>query len=342
MPVRDEDISIIAKFENLRRLNLGFSEITGKTLGELQSLKFLKRLTLSGTKVNAAALRSLQKFPQLQTVQTWNTAISQNDLDQLQAQVKNIKFEAGYKGDTTIMKLSLPVLLNEESFITDVTPLRLKHYIQGASIRYTTDGSEPDSIKSLLFKGNETINSNTQIKAKAFKPGWISSDVMEARFYRSTYTPDTVIYLTKANERYRDETGELLLDRQKGEADFRFGNWLGFRENRGEFILQFKDPVPVQNVTLSTLVDAGSYIMPAQSFEIWGGSELDQLKLLGRIVPEQPKKIMPSALKGYEANFNPVTLKYIKIIGNPVMKLPAWHPGKGDKAWLFIDEVLVN
>jgi uncharacterized membrane protein len=342
MPVKDEDISLIAKFENLRRLNLGFSEITGKSLGELKSLKHLKSLTLSGTKVSAASLKNLQQLPQLHTVHTWNTAIPKEELEQLQSQIKNIRFEPGYRGDTTVMKLSLPVLLNEEVFLTEETPLRLKHYIQGASIRYTTDGSEPDSVKSLLFKGTETINTNTLIRARAFKPGWISSDMMEARFYRSTYTPDTVIYLTKANERYRDETGELLLDRQKGEADFRFGNWLGYRENRGEILLEFKNPIRVQNVTLSTLVDPGSYIMPAQSIEIWGGEDPQQLKLLDRIVPEQPTKILPSAMKGYEANFQPVTLRYIRIVGNPVTKLPGWHPGKGDKAWWFIDEVLVN
>jgi hypothetical protein len=26
----------------------------------------------------------------------------------------------------------------------------------------------------------------------------------------------------------------------------------------------------------------------------------------------------------------------------PVSKLPAWHPGKGDKGWVFTDEVFVN
>jgi hypothetical protein len=47
-------------------------------------------------------------------------------------------------------------------------------------------------------------------------------------------------------------------------------------------------------------------------------------------------------MKGFECKFNPATVKYIKIIATPVGKLPAWHPGKGDKAWIFIDEILVN
>jgi hypothetical protein len=241
-----------------------------------------------------------------------------------------------------MLKLSPPVLLNEESFITAAVPLKLKHYIQGTSIRYTTDGSDPDSIHSPVFKGNETINSNTQIKAKAFKPGWISSDLVEASFYKSSYIPDTVIYLAKPNEKYKDETGKLLIDRQKAEPDFRFGGWVAFRENRMECLLQFSAPTPVQTVTLSTLVDIGGYIMPAQSIEIWGGDDAKNMKLLGRLVPQQPAKMKPSAMKGLECKFDKSTVKYLKIIGNPVARLPAWHPGKGDKAWLFVDEILIN
>ena len=193
-----------------------------------------------------------------------------------------------------------------------------------------------------FFKGNETINSNTLIKAKAYKPGWITSNMLEVNFYKNTYTPDTVIYLTKPNDKYKDDAGKLLIDLKKGESDFRFGNWVAFRENRMELLLQFAAPTPVQSVTLSSLIDLGGYIFPAKSIEIWGGDEIKNLKLLGHLVPEQPTKFIPNVMKGFECKFNTAKVKYIKIIGNPVAKLPAWHPGKGKKAWIFIDEVLVN
>ena len=342
MPVKDADIKIISEFENLRRLNLSFTGITGAVIPELKKLKFLKSLSLSGTQVTAEQLKPLKDFPELKTVYAWNTLVPASDIKKLEQQMKTIRFETGFRGDTIILKLSPPVLLNEEDFITTAVPLKLKHYIQGTSIRYTLDGSEPDSIHSLVFKGNETINGNTQIKAKAYKPGWISSDMMEASIYKNTYTPDTVIYLAKPNDKYKDESGKLLIDRKKGEADFRFGNWVAFRENRMECLLQFAAPTPVQSITLSTLVDVGGYIMPAQSIEIWGGDDPKNMRLLDRLVPQQPAKMMPSAMKGLECKFNTATVKYLKIIGNPVSKLPAWHPGKGDKAWIFIDEILVN
>jgi hypothetical protein len=204
------------------------------------------------------------------------------------------------------------------------------------------DGSEPDSIKSAVFKGGELIDGNVNIKAKAFKPGWISSDVIEGSFYKTTYTPDTVIYLTPPDKQYADEKGKLLMNREKGEADFRFGGWVAYRQNRMECLLGFTTAVPVKQVTMSSLIDMGSYIMPAQLIEIWGGDEPGNLRLLGKLIPEQPKAMKGSYSKGLDCKINPATVKYIKIIATPVAKLPAWHPGKGDKAWIFIDEVLVN
>jgi uncharacterized membrane protein len=342
MPLKDEDIKVISEFENLRRLNLSFTGITGAVLPELKKLKFLKSLSLTGTQVNAEQLKQLQSFPELKTVYTWNTPVAATDIKKLQEQIKNIRFETGFEGDTIVLKLSPPVLLNEEGFLSEAVPLKLKHYIQGSTIRYTMDGSEPDSLNSPVFKGTETINSNVLIRAKAYKPGWITSDMLEANFYKNTHTPDTLIYLVKPNEKYKDDSGELLIDRLKGEPDFRSGNWVAFREKRMECLLQFSTPVAVQSITLSSLIDVSSYIMPAQSIEIWGGYDARKLKLLGRLVPEQPTKAMGTIMKGFECKFNTATVKYIKIIGIPVAKLPSWHPGKGDKAWIFVDEILVN
>lgn len=343
MPLTDGDMKLVSEFENLRQLNLSFTGITGNSLAGLSKLKFLRSLSLSGTKVSVSQLEQLQAFPNLKTLYIWNTSVAEADVEKLKQKLKAINFETGAKSDTVILKLSPPVALNEEKFITDAPiPLKLKHYIQGAEIRYTMDGSEPDSINSAIFKGDETLNDNAVIKAKAYKPGWISSDLLEVSFLKNTYTPDSVIYLTKPNERYQDRKNKLLIDREKGLADFRSGTWVAFRENKMECLLVFSNPVNVQSVGLSGLVDVGSFIMPPASVEVWGGDDPARLKLLGRIKPQQPEKQVPAGAKNFECTFKPVTVKYVKVVANPVDKLPAWHQGKGQKGWVFVDEVLVN
>jgi uncharacterized membrane protein len=52
MPVKDSDLLTIAKFENLERLELNFSNISAKGLLALNTLTHLKSISLSGTQVN--------------------------------------------------------------------------------------------------------------------------------------------------------------------------------------------------------------------------------------------------------------------------------------------------
>ncbi len=343
IPVKDEELKVIGQFINLRKLNLSFTSITGNTLNELNSLKELRQLSLSGTAIKKEDVLKLSTLKKLSRVFIWNTALTQTDIAALKTSMKDIAFENGFKGDTTILKLTPPVLLNEEQIINAPINLKLKHYISGASIRYTLDGTEPDSITSKEYSNNIVLTNNTTVKSKAFKKGWISSDVIENYFFSSKYKPDSVVNLLPPDEQYKADGAKTLNDLIKGEANnFKSGKWLGYKNNKMESLLLFNTSVTVKSVTLSTLIDIGGYIMPPVSVEVWGGNETSQLKLLSRITPKQPIVTEPGYLKAFELSFAPVTVKYLKIVAVPFSKLPAWHPGKGDKGWVFADEVFVN
>jgi formylglycine-generating enzyme required for sulfatase activity len=63
----------------------------------------------------------------------------------------------------------------------------------GATIRYTTDGSEPDSA-SLLYSNPIIVGSTLTLKAKGFKPGWIPSAIASAT-YTITSLPSQMIFV---------------------------------------------------------------------------------------------------------------------------------------------------
>ena len=89
--------------------------------------------------------------------------------------------------------------------------------------------------------------------------------------------------------------------------------------------------------------------MPPATVEVWGGVNEHDLKLLGRAIPTQPtqaetkrKDFVNSENIFFTFKFKPTELKYIKLLLKPVAKLPPWHAGKGQKGWVFVDEVFVN
>ena len=348
MPVTDADIKTIAAFENLRRLHLSFTNVTGATLQELQKLQHLRTLSVSGTQITAKQLQQIKSFPKLKTVYAWNLPVDTLSLKNLRETVKSVRFETGFKGDTITLKLSPPILQNEEFIFTNSIPLKLKHYFPGVQIRVTKDTSQPDSISSALYDPGQQINATTLIRARAFKQGWLASDVVERRFLKQTYKPDTIKLLTATDSSYSGKSN-LLSDLDKGTTNFRAGNWLAWRRNQMQVLLEYSQPVPVQSVTLSSMIDIYRFIFPPVDLEIWGGEKSDNLKLLGKLVPTQPSpmhkdsvKKLPSHLKIYECKFPLNNVRYIKIVGTPIAKLPKWHPSKGDPGYIFVDEILVN
>jgi uncharacterized membrane protein len=343
MPVTDNDLATIAQFTNLRKLNLSFTNIKGTGFAALNSLKELKQLSLSGTGVEAASLGVLASLPKLTKLYIWSTPAQSQNLTALQKQFKNTSIETGFTGDTIIIKLNKPIVENEEQILVQATPLKLKHYIKGVTIHYTTDGSEPDSVLSPLYNGDFLLNKNLTVKAKAFKPGWISSDVIERTFYKAGYKIDSIrLVEPSADLPYKAIPATILSDAQKGDFNFGNGKWIGFRGKPMQAIIYFDTLQTISSITVSSLINIGGYIMPPHQVEVWAGNSPANLRLIKKINPEQAVKETPAYMKGYELTFKPVKEKYVKIVVVPVAKLPAWHKGKGDKGWIFVDEIFLN
>ncbi|MBZ4191894.1 FN3 associated domain-containing protein [Niabella beijingensis] len=344
MPVTDEDLKMIGSFTNLRNLNLAFTSIRGEGLQHLSNLKQLRQLSLSGTGIRPGQLNALASLKQLKTIQIWNTAFTGNDLAALKNSFPKTIFDIGYKGDTVIAKLSAPVFKTEQRIFQQTLALEIKNPIKGAVVRYTLDGSEPDSLTSPVYKQPVTITAATTIKARSYLPGWITSDLATESFYKSSIRPDSIYLITQPEKEYRVRAreGKLLLDQQLGKENFGTTEWIGYKEVPFEAYLFFKEPATIGSVTFNTLVATDSYIMPAREIEIWGGNTTGSLKLLGRSKPPQPKAAVPAYTTGYECPLPSLPVSVLKIIAKPLEHLPAWHKGKGEKGWVFLDELLLN
>ena len=84
--------------------------------------------------------------------------------------------------------------------------------------------------------------------------------------------------------------------------------------------------------------------MPPTEIEIWGGDEKNKLRLLKKMSPVQTSKKEKDIVRveGIKIDLKPTTFKYYKIVAKNLLKLPSWHPGKGEKGWFFVDEVFFN
>ncbi|HEY1056577.1 MAG TPA: FN3 associated domain-containing protein, partial [Emticicia sp.] len=344
MPVKDEDITLIAKFPNLEKLNLNQTDITGATLDQLAQCKHLSSVALSGTKISKEKMQKLMALPALSEVFVWNTALDSVAIQELSKKYPKVAIDAGYKSNPNeILKLNPPILVNEEFILKKNAPIELKHTLKNVHIHYTLDGKDPDSTTQTIYTKPLVAENYTRIKAMATKDGWRASGKVDYTFFKSSFVADTAILLSEANERYRGKGAKNLIDLKKGPND-NHGDaaWLGYQNKDFVSLVEFKKPEPLTMVTISYLQKIGSHIMPPATVEIWGGNSEADLKKLQKVTPEQPVKGDGMANLGINVPIKSGSYKVLKVIVKPLPKLPKWHSDKGKPGWFFVDEILFN
>ena len=343
MPVDDEVFKIISTFSNLEKLNLNATGITGKGINQLAACKKLEQISITTTGVGLAEVKSLERMPSVKNIFIWNTKITEPDLASLKKSSPGINWNFGYIPDKTeLLKLSAPfptdkekTVLEKQEFITLKTPF------PGAKIRYTLDGSDPDSVNGEIYTKPIPAKGLLRVKSIATADGWISSSISDHTFFQKGLPCDSVVLLSKPS-RISPPGAATIIDQKKGlseTADQLYINWIGFRENPFKAGFHLKKDTELKEIILSLADMTGSYVFPPTSIVIKAGDSPKNLKIIGQTKPEMPSKHRPNTALPYTISVKPGKYSYVEIEANNLQKLPLWHEGKGEKAWVFVDEV---
>jgi hypothetical protein len=343
MPVKDDEIKLIQQMPNLEKLNLNYTEVTDKGIAQLSALKKLQEIALSGTAVTQNVLIKLLPLPQLNSVFVWNTKIDSTEAASLHNKFKKVKIETGFVDNGQIMiALSPPIIQTPTGVFDKSEQVEMKHPFKGAEIRYTLDGSKPDSVNSTVYKEPINISNDITLNARAFKKGWYGSEPAQAIYVKKGYKPDSIELITQPDPKYKLTKPDLLSDNELGDVNFGNGGWLGYKKNDAIFYLYFNKAVTVEHVLLNMLKSTDQYVFPPVKLEVSGGMDKQHMKLLGTLTPQMPKQNEPPVLIQPQIKFHATEVKYMKIVAQPIKSLPSWHEAKGERGWVFISEIVVN
>ena len=346
MPLQKEDIAIIASFKQLEKLNLNYTGLNIKALEAIKSLAKLQSLSIAGIEANANELSNLVKGTSIQNLHVWNTQIKQDQVATIQSSKKNLLVTVGDNLDNEIIKIINPSIEQDSSIIPAHLDIPIKHVVKGTVIRYTLDGTDPDSLNSPIYKKPIRLFNNTVVKTKAFKPGWISSDIVQRNFYKSTIHPDSIVLLQLADPKYRANGPKTLFDYELGDKNFGNAKWLGYKDANMEMVIGFNKPTAIKEIYFNALVNLGSYIFPIVSIDVMGSMDGKNYTLISKnnypaVTDATPKTL--NETRGFSCAIGkPAPYKFYKLVATNLKKLPSWHPGKGTPAWIFIDEIFLN
>jgi hypothetical protein len=343
MPLSAEDLDIIMQFSNLQKINLNSTKLDIGSLDELKTLSKLKSVSISGIDFDADELDKFLDGSGFEYITVWSQKAGKKQLENVIAKYPDIEIIVGDNLEDKIMKISNPSIVQDSSIFSKKLLVKMKHLLPGVTIKYTTDGSEPDSLKSKEYEKPIILTENTVLKIKAFKPGWISSDVVQRTFYKSGIQPDTIYLVTDPHPKYRNEGAKTLVNYQLGENNISNGEWLAYRDYDMEFIIGFNQGKTLKSAYLNALVDIGAYIFPIKSIKAEGSNDGKNFEKISEVNFPEGKESDPRGAMSFSCEF-PVgtSYKFYKFTVSNLTKLPSWHRGKGEPAWIFIDELFLN
>lgn len=343
MPLKDEDLHLLKEMQHLQKLYLSHTQIKGDKLSELKDLDYLEVLSLAGNDLTDKAVEEIKEIKKLRELFLWNTQLTNDNIQSLEKALSTTVIDMGsIVADSVELKLPPPLIEPKDFVLHNQKQIQIKHSNKNAKIYYTVDGSLPDG-HSNLYQDKISITKPLKLQSFAKLDEWDDSPVESKVFFPvSTFEQTITTELSSPTEPYLASGSETLFDNEVSNFNLQGKNFLAYKGKPFEMELQFANKSPGE-ITVNTFSMITSWVLPPERVEFWGKKRTGESLLVKEIEPTQPSKDYQMNLDRlfFHVNFGSDDFEKINIKIFPVDKLPDWHEGKGENAWIAVDEVFL-
>lgn len=207
--------------------------------------------------------------------------------------------------------------------------------MEGATIRYTLDGNEP-TLKSKRYQIPLKISKPCIIKARVFHQDFDPSETVTATFVASG--KKILNYMvSEPNPKYADEGSKTIFDGQFGNMSY-VKNYLGYDKGPAEIMIQSYADSFISTIHISYLTNQGAWIFGPSKISVF--DENNKLLIQKNFDDSTQKSTTNHSI--HTINVSKKQYNQLKLVIEPVSSIPDWHDGRGNPAWLFVDEVWVE
>lgn len=210
---------------------------------------------------------------------------------------------------------------------------------ENAEIFYSIDESIP-SKRSEKFTSEINLTNSATIKAVSLKEGLITSPISSAKFYKIQSVKNLELK-NQPSEKYSAKGKLSLVDGIRGTTNFS-KDWLGFEGDDFEAIIDLGKIIKVNNVYLGSLSVLNSWIFLPKKVTFYISNDKINFSKVSSFEYEVAKDEKPGGfIKDIPAKINS-NIRYLKISAENIKQCPDWHKGSNGKAWLFVDEIIID
>lgn len=215
--------------------------------------------------------------------------------------------------------------------------------VADSPIYYTLNGEIP-TAESNLYTGKFSLNQSAEIRAIAIHKNGKSSPVYSESFTMSKSTFKPITLLTHSASSYTYTGAVLLNDGLRGQdTNFKTGRWIGFEDNDLIAIIDLEKQTEISKVSIQTCVETGEWILDAQELKVEVSDDGINYRFVAGIETDPYthndhwKDVMNHTVK-----FPDSSTRYVKVTIKPFKDFPSWHGAPAGKAFIFVDEIMID
>lgn len=239
---------------------------------------------------------------------------------------------------TDSLLVSAPIFKNTINTFNDTLKIVIINNNKKSKVMYRISGND----KLVTYRTPFIITNSCTIEAFE-QLGKNKSASVKAQFFKR---PNK--WKVKLKNNYNSQYtagGDLgLIDGIRGDVNWKKGNWQGFQPYDVEAIVELDKLTDINSVKAGFLQDSRSWILFPTELEIYtskDGVNFDQVVTFKNKKDPKDEEVTLQELGG-QININNKQIKFVKIIAKNFGKLPDWHQGKGEDAFIFIDEIIIE
>lgn len=219
----------------------------------------------------------------------------------------------------------------------------------GKTIHFTLDGSEPN-LRSEIYSKPIPINKNTYLKAAVFN----SEKKIGKTFTQTINTHKAfgkkITLSVEPNKTYSGSGAQGLINGISG-SDTRYGDkeWLGFSGDDLEIMIDLGEEMEINSVETRFYNAPGQWIYAPETIELTidqkyeGRKNTDVGKPIAIISPKTSEnQSLIIFQQDVSQDYVSKKVKYIFLTIPNYGVIPEGKQGAGNKAWTFIDEIIIK
>jgi predicted alpha-1,2-mannosidase len=236
--------------------------------------------------------------------------------------------------------VAVPFVKAGTSVFRGSTNVELGDVEPDVELRYTLDGSPPGP-SARRYDRPIGLTDTTTLTAVARRSDGASSTPLIATFHKVPDGRTLTLSAAYANQ-YNAGGPEALIDTLRGGADFRNGRWQGYRGTDLQAVVDLGSVQEIRKLAMGFLQDVGSWILMPRRVRFEVSEDGVRYTSVGTATSGVSERETGTVTRDLGVDLSPLRGRYVRVTVERYGRLPDWHPGHGEEAWFFADEIVID